>query len=291
MKLNGKTSTAPQVESPIKEHVTLGKTIVITSGKGGVGKTTATANVGTGLALRGRKVVVIDTDIGLRNLDVVMGLENRIVYDLVDVIEENCKLNQAMIRDKHVNELYLIPAAQTRDKSAIQPDQMRSLCQDLRQGFEYVIIDCPAGIEQGFRNAVAAADQAIVVTTPEVSAIRDADRVIGLLEAAELPVPDLVINRLRPNMVRQGDMMDQKDILELLSVHMLGLIPDDSQIIVATNRGVPVVHNSKSWSGEAYRRIAARIDGEFKPFLDFEAGTGVLSRFKKKIGINGKDSF
>ena len=291
MKANGKTSLAPEVKSPLEGHVTLGKTIVITSGKGGVGKTTATANLGVGLALRGRKVVVIDTDIGLRNLDVVMGLENRIVYDLVDVIEENCRLNQAMIRDKHVNELYLIPAAQTRDKTAIQPDQMRSLCQELRRDFDYILIDCPAGIEHGFRNAVAAADHAIVVTTPEVSAIRDADRVIGLLEAAELPVPDLVINRLRPNMVRAGDMMDRKDILELLSVHMLGLIPDDSQIIVATNRGVPVVHNAKSWSGEAYRRIAARIDGEFKPFLDFDAGKGVVSRFKKIVGINGKDSF
>ena len=286
-----KRSTATKAENGLKEHVTTGKTIVITSGKGGVGKTTATANLGTGLALRGRKVVVIDTDIGLRNLDVVMGLENRIVYDLVDVVEGNCRLNQAMIRDKHVKELYLIPAAQTRDKTAIQPEQVRELCQQLEQDFEYVLIDCPAGIEQGFRNAVTAANQAIVITTPEVSAIRDADRVIGLLEAGGLPVPDLIINRLRPGMIRQGDMMDKNDILDLLSVRLLGLIPDDTQIIVATNRGVPVVHNAKSWSGEAYRRIAARIDGEDKPFLDLESGQDILSKFKKFVGMNGKDRF
>ena len=266
-----------------------GTTYVITSGKGGVGKTTATANLGAGLALRGRKVVVIDTDIGLRNLDVVMGLENRIVYDLVDVIEERCRLNQALIRDKQVKDLYLVPAAQTRDKTAIQPEQMKELCKQLRQDFEYVLIDCPAGIEGGFQTAIAAADQAIVVTTPEVSAIRDADRVIGLLEAAELPIPYLVINRLRPGMVRQGDMMDQKDILELLSVQMLGLVPDDDQVIVGTNKGVPTVHNPKSWSGEAFRRIAARIDGEDRPFLQLENGRGLVSRLKKLVRLQGKD--
>ena len=267
----------------------IGKTFVITSGKGGVGKTTATANLGAGLALRGRKVVVIDTDIGLRNLDVVMGLENRIVYDLVDVVEGRCRLNQALIRDKHTKELYLIPAAQTRDKTAVSPEQMRELCQQLRQEFEYVVIDSPAGIEQGFRNAIAAADRAIVVTTPEVSAIRDADRVIGLLEAAELPMPDLVINRVRPGMVKQGDMMDKDDILELLSVNMIGLVPDDNLIIVATNRGIPIVHNPKSWSGEAFRRIAARIDGDDRPFLQLENGHGILPWFKKLVGLQMRD--
>ena len=266
-----------------------GTTYVITSGKGGVGKTTATANLGAGLALRGKKVVVVDTDIGLRNLDVVMGLENRIVYDLVDIVEGRCRLNQAMIRDKHVNDLYLIPAAQTRDKTAVNPEQMKDLCRQLRQEFEYVLIDCPAGIEQGFQNAIAAVDRAIVVTTPEVSSIRDADRVIGLLEAAEIPVPDLVINRLRPGMVRQGDMMNKEDILELLSVRMLGLVPDDSNLIVATNKGIPVVHDSKSWSGEAFRRIAARIDGEDRPFLEMENGHGVLSKLKRFIGLSAKD--
>ena len=268
-----------------------GKTLVVTSGKGGVGKTTATANLGAGLALRGRRVVVIDTDIGLRNLDVVLGLENRIVYDLVDVVEGHCRLNQALIRDRHTPDMYLIPAAQTRDKTAVQPEQMKELCQQLRQEFEYVVIDCPAGIEQGFRTAIAAADRAIVVTTPEVSAIRDADRVIGLLEAAQLPVPDLVINRLRPHMVRQGDMMDKKDIIELLSVRMLGLIPDDENIIVATNKGIPVVHDRKSMSGEAFRRIAARIEGDRPPFLQLDNGHGLISRFKRIIGRSDEEPF
>ena len=258
-----------------------GKAFVITSGKGGVGKTTTTANLGAGLALRGHKVAVLDTDIGLRNLDVVMGLENRIVYDLVDVVEEKCRLHQAMIRDKYAKELYLIPAAQTRDKSALKPEHMTKLCDQLRTEFDYILIDCPAGIEQGFQNAIAAADQAIVVTTPEVSAIRDADRVIGLLEAAELPIPNLVINRLKPGMVKQGDMMDKDDILDLLSVNMLGLIPDDEQIIISTNKGVPTVHNPRSWSGEAYRRIAARLDGEDLPYLNVEIGQGLFSKFRK----------
>ena len=265
-----------------------GKTIVVTSGKGGVGKTTATANLGAGLALRGHKVVVIDTDIGLRNLDVVMGLENRIVYDLVNVLEGTCKVSQAMIRDKHSDELYLIPAAQIRDKTAIQPGQLKELSEQLKNDFDYVLIDCPAGIELGFQNAVSASDEAVVVTTPEVSAIRDADRVIGLVEAAELPTPGLVINRYKANMVKQNDMMNTEQILDLLSVHLLGVVPDDENIIVATNLGVPVVHNDRSWSGEAYRHIAARIDGESVPFLDLDASPGVLSRLKRLIGVNGR---
>ena len=285
-------SVSPQTSTNGRHgSVTTSQTVVITSGKGGVGKTTATANLGAALSLRGRKVVVVDTDIGLRNLDVVLGLENRIVYDLVDVVEGHCRINQALIRDKRAPDLCLIPAAQTRDKSAVKPEQMRTLCQELRREFEYIIIDCPAGIEQGFQNAIAAADRAVVVTTPEVSAIRDADRVIGLLEAAELPIPDLIINRLRPNMVKQGNMMDKKDILELLSVRMLGMVPDDDSIIVATNRGLPVVHNSKSLSGEAYRRIAARLEGEDRPFLDLEVGQGMMSRLKKLVGRNGGNSF
>lgn len=264
------------------------KAFVITSGKGGVGKTTATANIGAGLALRGRKVVVIDTDIGLRNLDVVMGLENRIVYDLVDVVEGHCKLSQALIRDKQVKDLCLIPAAQTRDKSSVTPDQMKELCARLSEEFEYILIDCPAGIEQGFRNAIAAAEQAVVVTTPEVSAIRDADRVIGLLEAAEIPMPNLVINRLRVGMVKQGDMLDKDDILDLLSVKLLGMVPDDNDIIVSTNKGLPVVHNPRSLAGEAFRRIAARIDGEDVPFLDLRDDGGIISRVKRMVGL-GKE--
>jgi len=265
-----------------------GKTIVVTSGKGGVGKTTTTANLGVGLALRGHKVVVIDTDIGLRNLDVVMGLENRIVYDLVNVVEGTCKVNQAMIRDKHCENLYLIPAAQIRDKTAIQAGQLREVCEQLKNDFDYVVIDCPAGIELGFQNAITAADEAVVVTTPEVSAIRDADRVIGLVEAAQLPTPGLVVNRFKPQMVKQNDMMNTQQIMELLSVQLLGVVPDDEQVIVATNLGLPVVHSQKSQSGEAFRRIAARVDGEVMPFLDLTANPGFLSRLKRVFSGNGK---
>ena len=264
-----------------------GRTIVITSGKGGVGKTTATANLGSGLAMRGHKVVVVDTDIGLRNLDVVMGLENRIVYDLVNVIEGQCKMHQAMIRDKHDYELYLIPAAQTREKSSIDPQQLRELCSQLEQEFDYVLMDCPAGIEQGFKNAIAAATEAIIVTTPEVSAIRDADRVIGLLEASELHRPRLIINRINPEMVKRGDMMDQRDVVELLAVEVLGLVPADERTITAANRGVPVVHDKKAASGAAFLRIAARVDGDEVPLMDFEAKPGLFDRFRGIVGLKG----
>jgi septum site-determining protein MinD len=264
-----------------------GRTIVITSGKGGVGKTTATANIGTGLAMRGHKVVVVDTDIGLRNLDVVMGLENRIVYDLVNVIEGHCKVHQAMIRDKHNYELYLIPAAQTRDKNSVDPEQLRELCAKLEEEFDYVLMDCPAGIEQGFKNAIASATEAIIITTPEVSAIRDADRVIGLLEASDLHRPRLIINRINPEMVRRGDMMDQKDVVELLAVEVLGLVPADERTITAANRGVPVVHDKKAASGAAFLRIAARVDGDEVPLVEVEAKSGLMARFKGLVGMNG----
>ncbi|PKB79463.1 MAG: septum site-determining protein MinD [SAR202 cluster bacterium Io17-Chloro-G9] len=264
-----------------------GKTIVITSGKGGVGKTTATANIGSALSMRGHKVVVIDADIGLRNLDVVMGLENRIVYDLVNVIEGDCKLHQAMIRDKHQNELYLIPAAQTRDKNAIDGDQLKELCGKLEQDFDYVLVDCPAGIEQGFKNAIGAAQEAIIVTTPEVSAIRDADRVIGLLEASDLQRPRLIINRINSDMVKRGDMMDQRDVVELLAVDILGLVPADDRTVTAANRGVPVVHDKKAPSGAAFLRIAARVDGDDVPLIDVGSKSGLMGRVKGLIGLNG----
>lgn len=259
-----------------------GKVFVITSGKGGVGKTTTTANLGAALALRGSRVVVIDADIGLRNLDVVMGLENRIVYDLVQVIEGVCQLHQAMIRDKMTRSLYLIPAAQTRDKAAVTGEQMRQLCEQLRPDFEYVLIDSPAGIEQGFRNAVEAADRGIVVTTPEVSAVRDADRVIGLVEAAGVPTPDLILNRVRPELVRQRDMMSTEDILALLSVELLGLVPEDEGIITSTNRGVPIAHDPKAYAGQAYRRIAARMDGEEVPFSELNGRGGLFNRLRQR---------
>ena len=259
----------------------MGEVIVITSGKGGVGKTTTTANLGSALALKGKKVALVDTDIGLRNLDVVMGLENRIVYDIVDVVEEKCKLKQALIKDKRFNELYLLPAAQTRDKSAVNEEQMKELTDKLREEFDYILIDCPAGIEQGFKNAIAGAHRAIVVTTAEISSIRDADRIIGLLEASEIKNPELVINRLRPNMVKKGEMMDVDDIVDLLSIDLIGVVPDDEFIITQTNKGEPVVTNKKAPSGRAYVEAARRILGENIDVTIPRDEKGFFSKLKK----------
>jgi septum site-determining protein MinD len=263
----------------------MGEVIVITSGKGGVGKTTTTANIGTGLALRGKKVVLIDTDIGLRNLDVVLGLENRIVYDLVDVVEGNCRLKQALIKDKRYEGLYLLPAAQTRDKSAVNPEQMIKLTSELKEEFDFVVVDCPAGIEQGFKNAIAGADKAIVVTTPEVSAVRDADRIIGLLESSEIRNPKLLVNRVRVDMVKRGDMMSIDDIIDILAIDLIGVVPDDEKIVVSTNRGEPAVNDDKSEAGKAYREITERILGKEIPILDLNSDDGLMFKIKKLFGI------
>lgn len=264
----------------------MSEVIVITSGKGGVGKTTTSANIGCGLALAGKKVVLVDADIGLRNLDVVLGLENRIVYDLVDVVEGTCRLKQALIRDKRFSGLFLLAAAQTRDKNAVTPKQMQKLCNGLRaEGFDYIVIDCPAGIEQGFKNAIAGADKAIVVTTPEVSAVRDADRIIGLLEADGLTNPTLILNRIRTDMVRRGDMMSIEDVRDILAVDVIGVIPDDENIVVSTNRGDPAVADSHSAAGQAYRNITQRIMGEELPLMDLETKKGVFSKLRKLLAI------
>ncbi|KUK64515.1 MAG: Site-determining protein [Desulfotomaculum sp. 46_80] len=262
----------------------MGEVIVITSGKGGVGKTTTTANLGTGLASMGHQVVLIDADIGLRNLDVLLGLENRIIYDLTDVIDGKCRLRQALIKDKRYEGLYLLPAAQTKDKTAVNPDQMKQLCEDLLKEFEYVLIDCPAGIEQGFRNAVAGAQKAIVVTTPEMSAVRDADRVIGLLEASELRKPALIINRLRPKMVRHGDMMSMEDIIDILAIELLGIIPEDEMVVISTNRGETVLSDERAKSGQAFRNIVRRLKGETVPLMELD-GDGLLTRLRRFIGL------
>lgn len=248
----------------------MGKVYVITSGKGGVGKTTTTANLGTGLAKAGKKVALIDADIGLRNLDVVLGLENRIVYDIVDVVEGRCRIEQAMIKDKRYSSLRLLPAAQTRDKTAVNPEQMKELVERLKEEFDYVVIDSPAGIEQGFKNAIAGADKAIVVTTPEVSAVRDADRIIGMLEAEGLNDPELIINRVRIDMINRGDMIDISDMIEILSINKLGVVPEDENIVISTNRGEPVVLFNSSKSGQAFLNISKRIEGEEVPFLSLE---------------------
>jgi len=262
----------------------MGEVIVVTSGKGGVGKTTTSANLGAGLASSGSRVCLIDADIGLRNLDVVMGLENRIVYDLVDVTSGNCSFKKALIKDKRFDKLYLLPAAQTKDKTAVNPAQMEALCEELKDEFDYVLIDCPAGIEQGFRNAIAGADHAVVVTTPEVSAVRDADRIIGLLEKEELREPKLIVNRMRYQMVKHGDMMSIDDIIEILAIDLLGVVPEDEMVVISTNRGEMVVLNDNSKSGQAYRNIVRRIKGEDVPMMDLAEG-GLFSKIRRMIGL------
>jgi septum site-determining protein MinD len=257
--------------------------ITITSGKGGVGKTTATANLGIALAMLSQRVVTIDADIGLRNLDVVMGLENRIVYDLVDAVEGHCRLRQALIRDKRLSELYLLPAAQTRDKTAVSPEQMVELCDQLRPDFDFILVDSPAGIERGYRNAVAPSDRVIIITTPEVSAVRDADRIVGLVEADEKGPPILIINRLNPEMVRRGQMLSTEDVVELLAIDLLGIVPEDKEIVIATNQGVPIALDGKSPAGQAFRNIAGRLLGQDIPLMVLKESAGMFDRLTRFI--------
>lgn len=263
------------------------RVITITSGKGGVGKTTATANLGVALAMLGKKVACIDADIGLRNLDVVMGLENRIVYDIVDVVEGRAKLRQAMIKDKRLQEdLYLIPAAQTRDKTAISPSDMVRVCEELKPLVDYILIDSPAGIERGFRNALAPADEVIIVTNPEVSSVRDADRIIGLIEAEQKGPGKLIINRVKPEMVKRGDMLSPEDVIDILAIKLIGLVPEDETILTSTNRGVPAALNpSESRAGKAFQNIARRILGEDVPFMSFDEEAGFFQRFLRALGL------
>ncbi len=268
-----------------------GRVIVITSGKGGVGKTTTNANIGTALAKAGKKVVMIDTDLGLRNLDLLLGLENRIVYTIVDVVEERCKLKQALVKDKKNPNLCLLAAAQTRDKTAVTEEQLRDICEKLKKDFDFILVDCPAGIEQGFQNAVAGASEAIVVTTPEMSAVRDADRIIGLLEAKEeIKSYKLLLNRVRPNLIESKDMMSVDDVVEILSAELIGIIPEDTGIITSTNKGEPIVNDEKSLAGKAYNNVARRIIGEDVPFLNLDEPKGVVARIKKFFsGLTGKE--
>lgn len=259
-----------------------GKVIVVTSGKGGVGKTTTTANLGMALAARGKSVVLVDADFGLRNLDLLLGLENRVVYTILDLLAGECRMEQALVRDKRQPNLALLPAAQTRDKSAITPEQMKDVTSRLTESFNYVLVDCPAGIEQGFRNAIAGAEAAVVVTTPEVAAVRDADRVIGLLEAAGLREPRLILNRYRPQMVQANDMMSVEDVLEILAIKLLGVVPEDEQVIVTTNRGEPIVLSANPPpAGQAYLNIASRLDGQDVPLMELKpaANNGFMARF------------
>jgi septum site-determining protein MinD len=260
----------------------------ISSGKGGVGKSTTTANLGIALASLGKKVVCIDSDIGLRNLDVVLGLENRIVYDLVDVVEGRCRLQQAMIRDKRLPDMYLIPAAQTRDKSAVTASDMVRICEQLKEEMDWILIDSPAGIEQGFRNALAPADLILVVTNPEVSAVRDADRVIGLVEAEQKGPSKLIINRLNSALVKRGDMLNADDVQDLLAVELIGIIPEDELVLISTNRGQPVVLDQKSCAGLAFKNIARRLNGEEVPFMRLNGRKDIFSSITNFIRIGGK---
>ncbi len=265
----------------------MSEVIVVTSGKGGVGKTTTSANIGSGLALSGKKVVLVDADIGLRNLDVVLGLENRIVYNIVDVVEGNCRVSQALIRDKKNQNLYLLPAAQTRDKDAVNTEQMKKLTDELRAEFDYIIIDSPAGIEQGFKNSIAAADRALVVTTPEISAIRDADRIIGLLEANDIKNNRLIVNRLRPDMVKRSEMMSVDDVIEILAIELIGVVPDDENVVISTNTGDPIVLKfENSLAGRAYLNIAKRIMGEDVEYLNLFEQKNLFQRIMKAIKGN-----
>lgn len=264
----------------------MGRIIVVTSGKGGVGKTTCSANVGMALARVGRSVALIDADFGLRNLDLLLGLENRIVYTAMDVLTGQCRLDQALVRDKRQNQLVLLPAAQSRNKDAITPDQMRQLALALAKRFDYVLIDCPAGIEGGFRNAIAPAQEALVVTTPEIAAVRDADRVVGLLEAYRIRKSHLIINRIRPAMVEANDMMSVEDVQEILSIPLIGIVPDDEKVIVSTNKGEPLVlSESPSLAGQAFANIAQRLEGTPVEFLDLHAASGgVFARIRRLFG-------
>jgi septum site-determining protein MinD len=260
------------------------KVITITSGKGGVGKTTTAANIGVALARANQRVVMIDADIGLRNLDIVMGLENRIVYDLVDVVEGRCKLRQAMIKHKQFPELYLIPAAQTRDKTAVSPADMVQIADQLRPEFDYIIIDCPAGIERGFRNAIAPADDVLIVTNPEVSAVRDADRIIGLLEAENKNPAKLVINRVKAEMVKKGDMLSPEDVTDILAIKIIGIVPEDEAVVTSSNAGMPLAMTENSRAGQAYRDIARRLMGENVPFAQLDEPSGFFKRLGKIFG-------
>jgi len=258
------------------------KVITITSGKGGVGKTTVTANLGVSLALMGKRVVVMDGDIGLRNLDVVMGLENRIIYDVIDVAEGHCRLRQALVKDKKLSELYLLPAAQTRERSSLTPSDVIQICDQLVQTFDFILIDSPAGIEQGFKNAIAPAEEVLVVTTPEVSAVRDADRVIGLLEQHRGVPARLLINRVRPALVRRGEMLNTDDVVDVLAIELLGIIPEEEGIILATNTGTPIAHDQSLVVSQAYRNIVRRLLGEDVPFMALsDGGDGAWGRLTR----------
>lgn len=279
--LNGSTVSGLSVNAT--NNKSLGQVLVITSGKGGVGKTTTTASIGAALALKGKRVLVADADIGLRNLDVILGLENRIVFNVVDVAKGICKPNQAIIKSKKSNNLYLLPASQTDDKDVVTEDDIRNVIEQYRREFHFILVDSPAGIEQGFRNACAAAQRALIVTTPEVPSIRDADRVVGLLSARGIE-PELVINRLDRDMVRRGEMLSVDDVVDIIGIPLLGVIERDENVIIAANTGDPVVYNPKSKAGQGFLTVAGRLCGEHIPFESFE-DRNIFERIGRRLGL------
>lgn len=254
----------------MENNQTRSEVIVVTSGKGGVGKTTTVANLSTSLARMGYKVAVMDLDIGLKKLDLILGLENRVIYDIVQVIEGECTLKQALVKDKRFPGLCMLPAAQTRNKDDITPEQVQALCESLKQEFDYIFIDCPAGIEQGFKNSIAAADKAIVVTNPEVSAVRDADRIIGMLESAQYKDIHLLVNRIQNDMIKSGNMLSIEDLTQHLCINLLGIVPEDRNVIISTNKGEPIILNERSQAAQAFNNIAQRITGKDVPFLELD---------------------
>ncbi|OBV29862.1 septum site-determining protein MinD [Helicobacter sp. CLO-3] len=266
----------------------MAEVITITSGKGGVGKSTATANIAVGLALSGQKVVAIDFDIGLRNLDMILGLENRIVYDVVDVMEGKCKLSQALIQDKKTPSLYFLPASQSKDKTILDKAKVKALIEELKADFDYILLDSPAGIEGGFEHAIFWADRALIVVTPEVSSVRDSDRVIGIIDAksdkaahGQKVQKHLIINRIKPELVESGQMLSSQDVLKILAIPLIGLVPEDEKVVSATNCGEPVIYDDKSISGECYKRIVRRIAGEEVEFVEFKTQGSILKTFKR----------
>jgi septum site-determining protein MinD len=269
----------------------MSRVIVITSGKGGVGKSTVTANLGTAIAQLGKKVCLIDADFGLRNLDLLLGLEQRVVYTVMDVLAGECSLEKALVKDKRTNGLCLLPAAQNRTKDAISPAEMKEIVANLSHRFDYVFVDCPAGIEMGFRNAIAAADEALVVTTPDVTAVRDADRVVGLLESEDMKSIRLIVNRLRPEMVETDEMLSVEDIVDLLVIPLIGIVPDDKKVITSSNRGEPLVlEENPSLPALAIKNIAQRLEGNEIPYLDFMGNNdNFFARLRRFLGIQSKD--
>lgn len=258
----------------------MSQVIVVTSGKGGVGKTVFSANIGLGLAKLGNKVVLMDADIGLRNLDIALGLENRVVYDLVDVLNKECSLDTALLCEKHSENLFLLPASQMRERDSVTAEQLEDLCENLREEFDYIIVDCPTGIDRGFKNAIRCADRAIVVTTPDASAIRDADRVVGLLESYGVTDYALVINRTYPELTKNGDMPNVDSIISKLNIDLIGVIPEDTEVVISSNKGIPVITQKKSLAGLAFENISRRIAGENVPLAEFKK-----SAFRRKTKV------